>query len=406
MMDTPNFYISKLKVHNFKNFLDIDVDLERFNVIIGQNASGKSNFKNIFSFLADIIQHGLPYALLIQGGSDQVLNFYSKDRLLSFEVHFSSDFPENIQKLEEHTKMKTTKIVYKFCIKFTQDANEYVTLDDSLIIYLDPLKEPHNISKLTISKNVGKISFNKVTDKIETMTEKRPAIIEYFRTSEEQLLIQEGLFYQILPNWHHFIHSIATYDLNPNTLKLPTTITNFSGLSANGSNLAYILAHIKNNKEDREELLNYIQSLLPFLKAFSIKHHNGKAELSLQEIGSDKNIPAQFVSDGTVNIIALLICMFFEDTSVSVIDEPEHSIYPSLLSQIIELMDVATELKQIIITTHNPDIVEYIPIKNVLLLNRDKQGISTLIKLKDHEMVKRFNDVAPIHTLLRQGLLL
>ena len=54
-MRNSNFRISKIKIHNFKNFKDLEIDLNRFNVVVGQNASGKSNFKKIFSFLNDII---------------------------------------------------------------------------------------------------------------------------------------------------------------------------------------------------------------------------------------------------------------------------------------------------------------------------------------------------------------
>ena len=69
----PNFYVGKIRVHNFKNFQDVDIDLDRFNIILGRNATGKSNFKNIFSFFKDIISKGLSSALSIHGGREQVL---------------------------------------------------------------------------------------------------------------------------------------------------------------------------------------------------------------------------------------------------------------------------------------------------------------------------------------------
>lgn len=39
--------IKKIKVTNFKSFKDLEIILDKFNVLIGANASGKSNFVQI-----------------------------------------------------------------------------------------------------------------------------------------------------------------------------------------------------------------------------------------------------------------------------------------------------------------------------------------------------------------------
>ena len=36
--------IKRIHIGNFKSFSEIDVELSRFNVVIGSNAAGKSNF--------------------------------------------------------------------------------------------------------------------------------------------------------------------------------------------------------------------------------------------------------------------------------------------------------------------------------------------------------------------------
>ena len=47
-------FVSHLKVRNWRNFPIIDVDFQKRLFIIGPNASGKSNFMDIFRFLRDI----------------------------------------------------------------------------------------------------------------------------------------------------------------------------------------------------------------------------------------------------------------------------------------------------------------------------------------------------------------
>jgi len=67
-------HIKKIRVTNFKSFKDLEIELGRFNVIIGANASGKSNFVQIFKFLRDTTIYGLDNAISMQGGVDYLRN--------------------------------------------------------------------------------------------------------------------------------------------------------------------------------------------------------------------------------------------------------------------------------------------------------------------------------------------
>ena len=66
--------IKRIEVRNFKSFEELKIDLGKFNVIIGANASGKSNFVHIFEFLRDITSSGLDNAISMQGGVEYLRN--------------------------------------------------------------------------------------------------------------------------------------------------------------------------------------------------------------------------------------------------------------------------------------------------------------------------------------------
>lgn len=66
--------INRIRVSNFKNFKSLDVDLGKFNLVIGANGSGKSNFVQVFKFLNDIVKHGLDDAISMQGGITYLRN--------------------------------------------------------------------------------------------------------------------------------------------------------------------------------------------------------------------------------------------------------------------------------------------------------------------------------------------
>jgi AAA15 family ATPase/GTPase len=84
--------INRIHVENFKSFSEIDVDLTRFNVVIGSNAAGKSNFISIFKFLRDIARHGIANAIAMQGGVEYIRNAkIGTSRNLVIKVHYQPD---------------------------------------------------------------------------------------------------------------------------------------------------------------------------------------------------------------------------------------------------------------------------------------------------------------------------
>ena len=66
--------ITNIKVSNFKSFKDLDLNLGPFNVVIGANAAGKSNFVEIFKFLRTIEDNDLADAVSLHAGPDSILN--------------------------------------------------------------------------------------------------------------------------------------------------------------------------------------------------------------------------------------------------------------------------------------------------------------------------------------------
>ena len=49
--------IESIAVSNFKSFSKSEIELGQFNVLVGANASGKSNFVQIFKFLRDTVEY-------------------------------------------------------------------------------------------------------------------------------------------------------------------------------------------------------------------------------------------------------------------------------------------------------------------------------------------------------------
>jgi len=61
-----------------------------------------------------------------------------------------------------------------------------------------------------------------------------------------------------------------------------------------------------------------------------------------------------------------------------------------LISRITAMMKDASRQKQIIVTTHNPEVVRHADIDDILLVSRSEDGFSTISRPADSEEVKMF----------------
>jgi predicted ATPase len=126
----------------------------------------------------------------------------------------------------------------------------------------------------------------------------------------------------------------------------------------------------------------------------------------MRERFSREPLPAAFLSDGTIDVIALIVILYFERKSVVVIEEPERNLHPSLISKLVELFKDASRLKQIIVSTHNPEIVRYSDPGQLILISRDASGSSRAERPVDKEQVQRFlREEISMHELYVENLL-
>ena len=56
--------ISKIRARNFKSMEDLELDLSPLTVLVGPNASGKSNIADIPKFFSDAVRDGLAEVML------------------------------------------------------------------------------------------------------------------------------------------------------------------------------------------------------------------------------------------------------------------------------------------------------------------------------------------------------
>jgi len=393
--------IRRIKVSNFKSFKKLDLELGKFTVLIGANASGKSNFVQIFRFIRDITNSGLDNAISLQG-SEYLTNIgLSPPHLFSLKVTVVSDgFGFRVS---ESVIASMNEADYQFALEFKPKRTGFEIKKDSLnlrVEYIRLAKAKNGKAKKGKAIGTGRLIIRneKGTPKFKL---ERPAGIKarvedmfplflQEKLKPKTLLLQTPFFF--FPPLGDAFRDIAIYDFDPKLSKKAVPVAGKFELEEDGSNLSLVLKGIVENAGKKRKFSNLIKDLLPFVDDLSTDKFADKSLLfKLREnYFPDVYFPASFISDGTVNISALLIALYFEQKSLIIIEEPERNIHPHLISRVMDMMKDASQNKQIIVTTHNPEVVKHTDIKNILLVSRDKDGFSNISRPSEKKQVKIF----------------
>ena len=145
--------IKRIEIKNFKSFRHQTIELGQFNILIGANASGKSNFLQIFQFLSDITHHGLENAIFIQGGVKYLRNANLADQenlalRIIIDCNYSNDGLIN----SEATNVP--EMTYEFVLEFDKQGLGFKVVCDKFTYKLQ--------------NEAGEFTINHVNDFVST----------------------------------------------------------------------------------------------------------------------------------------------------------------------------------------------------------------------------------------------
>ena len=424
--------LSKIKVKNFKSFEDINVDLNNFNVLIGACASGKSNFVEVFKFLRDISEdferglskHGGEYYLknsnlnsqehpcyfnvtFVKSGHHDILSpvfepdmNLSSDELVVMEIN-EFDY-ELIFDLNNENSYQILKELVKFSANFYKIEEKNKEEKESIIINKD-----HKILETSfIIKNSGGEITTEFNDNakgigIENLIPKYLIDMpgnNFYDVEKKHRLIINSLLSSFPISWASLFREIKFYDFHPKLCKQMGIIGGQPTLTEQGDNLPVILEEILKNDEKRRKFLNLLKNVLPYINDVDVEKVIEEHRIfTLMESYSNNPFPAPLVSDGTSDILALIVALYFERGNLILIEEPERNIHPALLSEIVQMMKEVSTEKQIIITTHSPEVLRTADLEDIFLISRNLNGFSNISKPINNEIVMSFIEELGIH---------
>jgi predicted ATPase len=344
--------IRNLKIENWKNFRRIDdVRIGRRLFLIGPNASGKSNFLDIFRFMRDICASkggGLEQAVKSRGGVSAIRCLATRER---------SDILIEV-KLEEESESG----VWLYRLRFNQDKQRFPVIREERVEYN------------------GKV----ILDRPDSMDNEDPPRL--MQTALEQIVANKD-FRPVVT----FFQSVTYQHLLPQVIRDP------QGFSPNqiendpyGRDFLQRVANTPPKHRDSrlKKILDALRVAAPQLKDLRVTRDNlgvphlvGLYEHWRPQAG--KQSEAHF-SDGTLRLFGLLWTLF-EGEGPLLMEEPELSLHSEVvrhLPQMIERINRHRKIsrRQIIISTHSEEMLSDKGIGGEEVLRLEPSPNGTLIR--------------------------
>lgn len=371
-------YVSYVKLKNWRNFQQAETSLREVTYVIGANATGKSNFLDVFRFLRDVTKvhgGGLQKAISDRGGLTKLRCLHARrDPQVSIEVHLSNQ-------VDDPNPLWRYRLAFK-----SEGAGANRPIISAEEVYQLGQNEP----LLSRPDHDDKADRERLT-----------------QTSLEQ--IQTNLLFRDVSE--HF-SDITYLHLVPQLLKYGDFIGGRQ-LENDPFGQAFLERVAAASDKVRRSRLSRIQKALshaipqfealrferdvsgrPHLEA-KYTHHRPLAGWQRED---------QF-SDGTLRLIALF-WLFMEGDSLLLLEEPELSLDEEIVRQLPRLIDKVRRTtkkrqRQLIISTHSQALLENKGIdgRGVLRLERAHEG--TRIMLPTSEELDLLRDgLSPAEVLL------
>ncbi|QEI40886.1 DNA replication and repair protein RecF [Dolichospermum sp. UHCC 0315A] len=387
--------LKKLILENWKSFRYAELPLDPLTVLIGTNASGKSNVVEALEFLQRIvIGEDIKVALAgdktlpsIRGGVEWATRKGENEFKIKALVSGDDDQTDYLYNLTIETQ-PSVKISEEYITK--KNNNEHSRID----LISKKNKQEHDIK-----------SKDKELPFIIRMRIKRGGIGGInISINPHQSLLHFTSRFEVSNEGENNLNLLTSvleniFVFNP----IPSKMRDYSDLSeyiaSDGSNIAGVLAALSDDKKAEVEntLSDYIKDLpegdIKKVWAEKVGRFGTDAMLYCQEEwkpGEITEIDARSMSDGTLRFLAILTALLTRpEGSQIVIEEIDNGLHPSRAALLVKILkEIGTKRNiDILLTTHNPALLdafgsEIVPF--VVVAHRDSEtGESKLTLLED-----------------------
>jgi predicted ATPase len=176
-----------------------------------------------------------------------------------------------------------------------------------------------------------------------------------------------------------FYHVLNVDPRSPVRLPQPLQPATLPG--RNGEELVSCLFYLREAERDRFEAIeDTLRAAFPRFDRLEFPPvAAGTLGLAWRETGFSKPLYMHQLSEGTLRFLWLATLLQSPGlTALTLLDEPEVSLHPELLSLLADMLREASNRTQLVVATHSDRLIRFLQPKEIVLIDADEEGMSTL----------------------------
>ena len=395
--------LTRVTFEAFKSLYDVTCDLEHFTVITGPNGAGKSNLVDALNFVGEVYQDGLEFAVARAGGYDNIAHRRTRrakrNVTVTVEARVST---QDVQRAQRRLRFSQNDILetaderfltyrHRFSVGTTSQAllSDFEVKEDILEVF-EKERRVLQLKRGDDRKTKVEVHSRRLRERkwlaymLDPYDDQR--FIRFLsdrQLSPIELSIDRSYFGGIFVPVREALAGIRVFQLSPYECRRSGVPTPNAVLTRHGENLPGAANHLQRNDPSAwTQVRAGMRAIIPNLTGIEIAYtEDRRLAVQFKERGVGRSWNSGEVSDGTIQVLALLIALYDKRNPVLVIEEPENSVHPWVLRQFLDLCQASAE-KQIVMTTHSPVLLNYVHPASVRLMSMST-GRSRIQRLVD-----------------------
>jgi predicted ATPase len=359
--------LHRFHVQGFRRLHDINLDLRKrpFLVLIGANGAGKTSFLDAFSLLAAAASGNMNDTLSRMGGVSSLLT-RGKSRELSLYVEMPVPGYEPLRYDLHLMTQGTGYSISKESLSQVRPVGR-----DSPFMHID-------------SANGNTLYFDLEERRLVPAEQHAPISPNWNYNHLETALFQVPKMFRQPEELRSILASVTQYHVldvgSRAPVKLPQTMKPAILPGADGEDLAPYLYYLRESDSGRYEMI--IDSLRAAFPDFEDLNFppvaSGMLTITWRDRKFNNPIYMHELSEGTLRFLWLVSLLHSPNLStVTMIDEPEVSLHPELLSLLADLMREASKRTQLVVATHSDSFVRFLKPEELIVMDIGEDGYAS-----------------------------
>ena len=193
------------------------------------------------------------------------------------------------------------------------------------------------------------------------------------------------------PNVLQSMGAWAFYRFNPMAMRQPQPVSRQYRLNEGGENLSAVV-HTLFSDDDPAlgEIVDVLKACVPTVEKLSSPiTDDGRTYVALKEKWVPMPVGSWGLSDGTLLALALATALMTpRPPSLIALEAPDTELHPHVMETLAEMLTVASEKTQVIITTHSPYLLDFLPLEAFVVVEKLK-GETQFRPLKNRRDAQR-----------------